>query len=88
MKDDRGIYYYPFPANTRVRMYVQKNGTDICFRIWNSDDDRLWEEHGWVPYDAICQASKMYGKKGSFDPNHAYDIKVAEALIKEESELP
>ncbi|QTA82886.1 Uncharacterized protein dnl_52720 [Desulfonema limicola] len=88
MKDDRGIFYYPFPGNKRVRMYVQKNGNDICFRLWNTDDSELWEKHGWVPYDAICQASEMYKKKGVFDPKGAYDIKIAEVLIKEESKTP
>jgi len=85
MKDNKGIYYYPFPDNKRVHMYVQKSGPDICFRLWNADDASLWDQHGWVPYDAICQASKMYKKKGAFDPQNAYDIKIAEALIKEES---
>lgn len=84
MKDNRGLYYYPFPQNTRVRMYVRSNGQDICFRLWNTDDEDIWEKHGWVPYEAIRQASAMYGKGKAFDPNHAYDINVAKALIKEE----
>lgn len=88
MKDDKGLYYYPFPANTRVRMYVVKDGPDICFRLWNADDAKLWEEHGWVPYDAVRQASSMYNKNGSFDPGKAYDIKIAEALIKDELKSP
>jgi hypothetical protein len=53
------------------------------FRLWNADDPKLWEEHGWVPYDAIRQAQAMYTGKG-FDPRYAYDIEVAKALIKEQ----
>jgi len=72
MKDDKGIYYYPFPGNKRIRMYVQKIDFEICFRLWNADAAGLWEDHGWVPHDAICQASEMYEHKGAFDPKDAY----------------
>ena len=82
MKDDKGLYYYPFPLNKRVRMYVREMSGEIRFRMWNSDDPQLWEEHGWVPYDAIKQAQKMYAVK-DFDPKQAYDIQIAQALIKE-----
>ena len=84
MKDKRGLYYYPFPQNKKVRMYVRKAGEEICFRLWNSDDSKLWEEHGWVPHGAIKQAAGIY-KGGSFDPDKAYDIHVAQALIAENS---
>ncbi len=83
MKDERGIYYYPFPQNKRVRMYVLRRGDDICFRLWSADDPKLWEEHGWVPYDAIQKASSMYDGKSGFDPNHAYDLIIAKALLEE-----
>ncbi len=83
MKDDRGLYYHPFPENKRVRMYVREDGGDICFRLWNSDDQKLWEEHEWIPYGAIRQASAMYNKQNNFDPSHAYDIEVARVLIRE-----
>ncbi|MCP4111312.1 MAG: hypothetical protein GY749_38255 [Desulfobacteraceae bacterium] len=83
MKDDNGLYYNPFPENSRVRMYVREAGSDICFRLWNSDDPALWEEHGWVPYDAVKAASAMYDKHSKFNPNNAYDIEVARALIME-----
>ena len=83
MKDELGLYYYPFPQNTRVRMYVREAQGSVLFRLWNADDPKLWEEHGWVPYDAIRQAQAMYTGKG-FDPRYAYDIEVARALIKEE----
>lgn len=83
MRDQRGLYFYPFPRNHRVRMYVRKQGDDICFRLWNADDPVMWMEHGWVPHDAIRMASRMYDKKG-FDPNRAYDIDAARALLAEE----
>jgi hypothetical protein len=82
MKDDKGLYYYPFPLNKRVRMYVREMGMEIGFRMWSSDDPKLWEEHGWVPYDAIKQAQKIYTVK-EFDPKQAYDIQIAQALIRE-----
>jgi hypothetical protein len=66
-----------------VRMYVRAMEGEIGFRMWNSDDPQLWEEHGWVPYDAIKQAQKMYEVK-DFDPKQAYDIQIARALIKED----
>jgi hypothetical protein len=83
MKDELGLYYYPFPQNTRVRMYVREAEGSVLFRLWNADDPKLWEEHGWVPYDAIRQAEAMYAGK-DFDPRYAYDIEVARALIKEQ----
>jgi len=82
MKDDKGLYYHPYPENKRVRMYVRKFGDDIEFRLWNQDVPELWEEHGWVPYEAIQQAAKMYTGK-SMDPKHVYDLNVASALITE-----
>ncbi|MDY6838511.1 MAG: hypothetical protein SWH78_11100 [Thermodesulfobacteriota bacterium] len=82
MKDDRGLYYYPFPQNKRVRMYVREIEGNILFRLWNTDDPALWDEHGWVPYDAIKQAAAMHNHK-KFDPNQAYDINVAKMLLKD-----
>ena len=82
MKDDRGLYYYPFPANKRVRMYVRQEGDDIEFRLWNQDDAQLWDEHGWIPYGAIIHAQAMY-QGGPFDPKTAYDLNLATSLIKE-----
>lgn len=86
MKDEQGLYYYPFPQNRRVRMYVRQQGNDIAFRMWNADDAHMWEQHGWVPYEAIKAAAGMYKKKRSnkqFNPDMAYDIQVARALIRE-----
>ena len=83
MKDDKGLYYYPYPLNKRVRVYVRETAGEICFRMWNADDPELWEEHDWVPYGAIKQAAGIYQGK-DFDPKQVYDIQVAQALIKED----
>ncbi len=80
MKDDKGLYYYPFPDNKRVRMYVKNDDGVICFRMWNADDLRLWEDHGWTPYKAILEASEMNTQK-HFDPKTAYDIRIARELL-------
>lgn len=82
MKDKRGLYYYPFPQNKKARMYVREKDGAVWFRLWNADDPELWEEHGWVPYEAIKQARAMYDGD-AFDPAKAYDLQAAEALIRE-----
>ncbi len=82
MKDDRGLYYYPFPPNKRVRMYVRRQEEQIEFRLWHQDDPDLWDSHGWVPFDAIVQAQALY-QGGPFDPKKAYDLNLAQALLKE-----
>ena len=82
MKDDRGLYYYPFPQNKNVRMYVRAKDGAVWFRLWNADDSKLWDEHGWVPYEAVKQARAIYNGD-SFDPDQAYDLQTAEALIGE-----
>ena len=42
MKDkDGGLYYYPFPENKQVRMYVKKSDGSIMFRMWRQDDESL-----------------------------------------------
>ena len=84
MKDERGLYYLPYPQNPRIHMYVRKTGPDICFRIWSADDPSLWEAHGWVPFAAIQAANAVYERKpGGFDPASVYDMAVARALIRE-----
>jgi len=82
MQDERGIYYYPFPQNKKVRMYVRDDGETVCFRLWNSDDPELWAQHGWIPYEAVKQATAMYERKNAFDPSVAYDLQIARALLK------
>jgi hypothetical protein len=83
MKDGRGLYYYPYPQNRRVKTYVRRFGSDIEFRLYNEDDPKLWEEHGWVPHGAILQAAALFARK-DFDPVRVYDIEVARALLKDE----
>ena len=85
MKDEKGLYYYPFPLNKRVRMYVRETDGEIWFRMWNADDTELWDEHDWIPYNAIKKAEHMYQVK-DFDPKQAYDIQIAQALIKEDNQ--
>jgi len=81
MKDERGLYYHPFPANKQVRMYVKIVGNEIAFRMRNDADPQLWHEHGWAPYSAIIEAAKMHQGK-SFDPMRAYDIDAAAELLE------
>lgn len=82
MRDKIGLYYYPFPANKNVRMYVRAKDGAIWFRLWNADDAALWDEHGWVAYEAVKQAQAIYDGS-SFDPDQAYDLQIAKALIDE-----
>lgn len=82
MKDEKGLYYLPFPSNRRVRMYVRETGEGISFRLWNEDDPDLWKEHGWVTYDAVVQAAAVYNKRSDFDPVKSYDIDLARELIR------
>ncbi|CAB5129164.1 hypothetical protein D3OALGA1CA_3119 [Olavius algarvensis associated proteobacterium Delta 3] len=79
MKDDRGLYYYPFPGNRQVRMYIREAGGSVEFRMWTQKDPNMWKEHGWVPYEAIREAAGMY--RGAFDPDTAYDLDIARTLI-------
>ncbi len=83
MKDKLGLYYHPNPLNKDFRMYVREMEGQACFRMWSAVDPKLWEEHDWVPYDAIKTAAEMY-EGDTFDPKQAYDIEIARALLKEE----
>jgi hypothetical protein len=83
LKDQRGHYYYPFPENKRVRMYVQQVGPEVCFRMWNADDPKMWEKHGWVPYGAVQEASGIFKRRDKFDPQRAYDLDLALTLLRE-----
>ena len=86
MRDDRGLYYYPFPGNRRVRMYVKhgRGEGQIDFRLWNADDPGLWQQHGWLSEEAVTQAARMYSAHDRFDPNQAYDLEIARNLLKED----
>ncbi len=83
MQDDKGLYYYPFPQNKQARMYVRETRGEIEFRLWNQVDEKLWNEHGWVPYDAIKQAQKIYNGKG-FEPDQVYNLVLARQLIRDD----
>jgi hypothetical protein len=82
MKDEKGLFYWPFPQNKKVRMYVREQDGNLWFRLWNADDPQLWDDHGWVPYGAVKKAGEMYRGQG-FDPQQAYDLSLATALIEE-----
>ncbi len=85
MKDKRGIYYYPVLENKDIRMYVRLGQDDVEFRLWDSKDEGLWEEHGWVPWQAILQAAQMYKEeRNGKPPLHLYDIEIAIRLLKDE----
>lgn len=87
MKDEQGLFYYPYPNNKSVRMYVRQGIDDIEFRLFNSKEPQLWEEHGWAPYLALQKAFEMYDiKKSGFNPKAAYDIAIARTLLKENQE--
>ena len=64
-------------------MYVQETDGMVHFRLWNADEPKLWEEHNWIPYEAIQQATAMYEQKNDFDPNQAYNLDIANAVLKE-----
>ena len=85
MQDDRGLYYYPILENKKIRMYVRAGSDDIEFRMWNADDQGLWDEHGWVEWAAIQQAAELYHKerKEGKPPIHLYDIEIAKRLLKD-----
>jgi len=85
MKDDKGVFYYPNPAEKRVRMYVRERYGDVEFRLWNQEHPQIWERHDWVPYDAIVEAAGEYSKQGAkADPLEMYDINVAKRLLADE----
>ncbi len=81
MQDDRGYYYYPIPTDKKIRMYVRKEAGQIEFRLWNSEDDLIWDRHKWIPMEAIRQAAALYGKDKP-DPLKLYDLQVAEAVLQ------
>ena len=85
MNDNIGLFYYPFPTNKNVRMYVRESDGAIFFRMWNREDPDLWVEHGWVPHEAIQMAASIYSGK-NFQPTQAYDINLARELLREATE--
>ena len=88
MKDEKGVYYYPNPQDVNARVYVREGEGGVEFRLWHAKVAAMWEKHGWVPYDALKAASEMYKERGTEgDPLSLYDIRVAQALLKEENRL-
>ena len=86
MKDSRGVFYYPVPLNKKVKMYVREVDGVIEFRLHNDDDPKLYEEHGWITYEAARLASEMY-KGGGMNPLKLYDLDAAIHALKSEGKL-
>jgi len=85
MKDERGLYYYPAPQNTRIKMYVRERFGTVEFRMANLDFPEVWERHGWVPYEEIEMAAELYKERGhGQNPLILYDLNVAKRLIADE----
>ncbi len=84
MKDKYGVFYYPAPANKKFKMYVRNNEGVIEFRLHNQDDPKLWEEHGWISFEAAKQAAEMYKERGNPSPLHLYDFDVAVNVLRDE----
>ena len=85
MEDQLGCFYFPDPADKQTRVYVRHSvtGDDIDFRLWRAEHPEVWDKHGWVPYEAIQAAAKMYKDMGrETDPLLFYDISVAKVLLK------
>ncbi|MFO8032276.1 MAG: hypothetical protein R6U22_07010 [Desulfohalobiaceae bacterium] len=86
MKDNFGLYYYPIPANKKIRMYVRENQGVIEFRLHNQDDPQLFEQHGWITHEAARQAAEMYKQQGSKqDFLYLYDFDTALSVLAEEN---
>lgn len=82
MQDERGLYYYPNPQQKHTRCYVRSSNGELEFRLWNQHEPRLWDEHGWLPLDAIRQAAEMFKeRKPDQNPLLLYDENVARALL-------
>lgn len=83
MQDARGLYYYPSPADKKERMYVRERAGQVEFRLWNQEQPKIWDQHGWLSFDVVQQAAAHYTGKGGA-PMALYDLDVAMALIREE----
>lgn len=83
MKDANGFFYYPNPAERKVKVYVRNGADGIEFRLWHEDRPEIWEKHGWLTLAVIEAAAGMFRERGhKSDPTQLYDIRVAEALLK------
>jgi len=82
MKDERGLYYYPVPQNTRIKMYVREQFGMVEFRMANLDFPEVWERHGWIAYEQIEMAAERYKERAQGrNPLVLYDLDVAKRLI-------
>lgn len=84
MRDERGLYYHAEAGNPKVRVYVRKGDAGVEFRLWEREHPEVWEKHGWVPYEAIRQASELYRSERNADANplRLYDLAIASNLLK------
>ncbi|MCR4667504.1 MAG: hypothetical protein K5657_09490 [Desulfovibrio sp.] len=85
MKDERGIYYFPVPADRSLRVYVRKNADgEIEFRLWAEDTPEIWEKHPWLNHDILSRASNLYKEERNSNVNQLslYDLSVAKSLLE------
>lgn len=86
MKDDKGLYYYPDPSDSKTRVYVREAPSGMEFRMWRADHPEVWERHGWLALDVLSAAAGMYRERGTgADPLAFYDTRVARALLADEA---
>ena len=80
MEDSRGLYYYPNPALTAVRVYVRRAED-------GSMEFRMWEKHGWIGMETVNIARELFAGEhdDGWHPEMIYDAAVAEALLKEKA---
>lgn len=84
MQDKDGVFYYPYPQNKRIRMYVREVDGSVEFRLSNVDYPEIWERHGWLDMDIIKRGAKMFAERGAKeDPAAIYDLQTARYLLKE-----
>jgi hypothetical protein len=50
----------------------------------DADEPLRWDEHGWVPFEAIKRAEAIYQGK-NFNPGQTCDLQLAMAPIEEQS---
>ncbi len=82
MQDEHGVYYKPEPQNPHSKMYVRLYDGEIQFRLYDAKHPEVWDKHGWLPYQAVAQAAKLYGGNGPKVLN-MYDLDVAIAVLEE-----
>ncbi len=85
MKDNYGHFYYPIPANKKIRMYVRDNQGVIEFRLHNQEEPQLFQEHGWISHEAARQAAEMFKARGKGDPLYLYDFETALSVLSDDN---